>query len=537
MDAEEDRRLAELQAYGILDTTPETAFDRLVEIAAKACGTPIATVTLVDGERQWFKAKLGIGAPQTSRPVAFCDHTVRDTCLFEVSDALADARFASNPLVTGPPHIRFYAGAPLIAPSGRVMGAFCVMDHEPRKLTSAQRDLLCLLAQQTMLETELRARSLRLDEARIEAERAESESIRLAERLKTTLESFTDAFYTVDREWRFTYVNREAERVLQRCRDDLIGRNVWDEFPEVVDSPLRSAYLRAFETGATEHLEFYFPPLESWFEVHAYPSPEGLAVYFRDITRRKRDETAMSALRTELERSNMELRHFASIASHDLREPLRKLQVFADRLLGADDMPADQRADYLRRMGQAAARMDALLDALLRYSRVIRYQRPLRPVALAEVVEEVREDLELELAGGCIVVEGDLPILHADRDQIRQAVQNLVANGLKYRHPERAPHVVIRSCTSADEASAVIEVEDNGTGFDPAHAGRIFEPFVRLSPMQGPDGSGMGLAIVQSVVMRHGGRISADGRPGEGACFRLVLPCAPASNVRTAGAT
>tara|TARA_R110002049_G_scaffold44690_14_gene131018 strand:+ start:142 stop:1746 length:1605 start_codon:yes stop_codon:yes gene_type:complete len=531
VDAEEERRLSELWSYGILDTKPETAFDRLVEIAAKACGVPIATVTLVDRERQWFKARIGIDVPQTPRPVAFCDYTIRDTCVLEVADARNDARFADNPLVTGPPHIRFYAGAPLVAPSGRVMGTFCVMDHQPRELTTAERDLLRMFAEQTVLEMELRVRNLRLDEARIAAERAEAESKRLAERLATTLESITDAFFTVDREWRFTYVNREAERVLLRTREDLIGRNVWEEFPDAVDSPVYPAYHRALETGVTEHLEFYFPPLETWFEVHAYPSPEGLAVYFRDISRRKRDEVAMAALRTELERSNQELRHFASIASHDLREPLRKLQVFADRLLGEADMSAIQRSDYLRRMGQAAARMDALLDALLRYSRVVRHQNPLRPVALAEVVEEVREDLELN--GGSVVVDGELPVLKADRDQIRQALQNLVANGLKYRHPERTPRVVIR-CRTTPDGHAMIEVEDNGQGFDPAYAGRIFEPFVRLDTTQGPDGSGMGLAIVRSVAMRHGGEVSAHGRPGEGACFRLVLPCAPVAGVRDA---
>ena len=520
-DSSEAARLAALHAYGILDSAPEASFDRLARLAATICAMPIATVTLVDRDRQWFKAQVGLGVCETPRSVAFCDHTIRSPQLHVVEDAHHDARFATNPLVVGPPFIRFYAGAPLVTPDGHILGALCVMDHVPRELDEAQREVLALLAEQASLQLEARVSGTRLRDA-LEA------SHRATERLTTTLESFTDAFFTVDRDWRFTYVNGEAERVLLRKREELLGRNVWDEFPEAVDSEVYPAYHRAVASGQAEHLEFFFPPLQTWFEVHAYPSSEGLAVYFRDITARKSDEAAMATLRAELERSNAELRQFAFVASHDLREPLRKVRVFADRLLTHwERIDAAGREDHLRRMSESAERMDRLLDALLGYSRVTTRPPAHEELSLADVVAEVLQDLELRMqaCGGRVVLADDLPAVQGDREQIRQVFLNLFANATKFRHPERALRIDVRA--THDRADRVrVEVADNGSGFEPAHAQRLFEPYARLS-VEVSEGSGMGLAIVRSVVVRHGGEIRAEGRPGEGACFMFDLPAAP----------
>lgn len=519
----EEARLAALCSYGILDSAPEASFDRLARLASTICGMPIATVTLVDRDRQWFKARVGLEVSQTPRSVAFCDHTIRSTQLHEVPDAHADGRFAHNPLVTGPPFIRFYAGAPLVAPEGQVLGALCVMDHVPRTLSEEQREMLCMLAEQATLQMEARVHGARLREAFDASQRA-------AERLTTTLESITDAFFTVDAAWNFTYVNREAERVLLRTREELLGRNVWQEFPEAVESPVFAAYHRAMQRGEAEHLEFFFPPLETWFEVHAYPSSEGLAVYFRDITARKTDETAMATLRAELERSNAELRQFAFVASHDLREPLRKIRVFADRLLTHwERLDADNRSDHLRRMDEAAARMDRLLDAMLGYSRVTMQARAQEDIALDALIGDVLQDLELRIqaSGAQVEVSEMLPLVHGDREQVRQVLLNLIGNALKFRHPERALRVCVRARPCAERPDRIeLEVEDNGVGFDAKHAERIFEPFARLAEVPTGEGSGMGLAIVRSVVARHGGEVVAHGTPGGGAMFRVDLPAA-----------
>ena len=143
IDLNERRRQDALIGLGVLDTLPEPVFDAITSAAAEACGVPIALVSLVDADRQWFKSNIGLpGVEQTSRDVAFCDHAIRGSELLEVPSAEHDARFAANPLVTGEPHIRFYAGAPIELPGGERVGTVCVIDREPRQLTQAQRALL-----------------------------------------------------------------------------------------------------------------------------------------------------------------------------------------------------------------------------------------------------------------------------------------------------------------------------------------------------------------------------------------------------------
>jgi EAL domain-containing protein (putative c-di-GMP-specific phosphodiesterase class I) len=154
----ERTRLAALESYGILDTAPEAVFDELARLAAAIGGTPAALVSLVDGTRQWFKAKVGLQVSETSRDVAFCAHAIASTQVFVVPDATKDKRFVNNPLVTGDPKIRFYAGAPLITPQGDALGTLCVIDYIPRDFGADQCEALRDLAQLVMTQIELRRR-------------------------------------------------------------------------------------------------------------------------------------------------------------------------------------------------------------------------------------------------------------------------------------------------------------------------------------------------------------------------------------------
>jgi GAF domain-containing protein len=139
---DEAARLAALRQYRILDTEPERAFDDLALLASHICQTPIALITLVDADRQWFKARTGVAVSQTSRAVSFCSHAIEQSGLFIVPDAREDARFRDNPFVTGGPLFRFYAGAPLLTRDGDALGTLCVIDRVPRTLTANQREAL-----------------------------------------------------------------------------------------------------------------------------------------------------------------------------------------------------------------------------------------------------------------------------------------------------------------------------------------------------------------------------------------------------------
>ena len=171
--ANEQERLAALARYAILDTAPELAYDEIVQLAAYICGTPIALVSLVDGHRQWFKARHGLDAAETPKEVSFCGHVVEQGAPLVVEDAFADERFADNPLVVGDPKVVFYAGAPLETHDGFTLGSLCVIDHKPRMLSAEQLDMLRALSRLVIRQFEMRRTELARAEAEARAARAQ----------------------------------------------------------------------------------------------------------------------------------------------------------------------------------------------------------------------------------------------------------------------------------------------------------------------------------------------------------------------------
>lgn len=170
--ANEDKRMQVLADYNILDSLPEQAYDDFARLASAICGTPIALITLLDDHRQWFKANVGLGVSETPRSQAFCAHAIMDPGeVMTVEDATLDQRFAANPLVTGDPGIRFYAGAPLVAPTGEALGTICVIDRQPRTLDATQREALEILSREIIVQLELRRSIATLEQAVLDQEK------------------------------------------------------------------------------------------------------------------------------------------------------------------------------------------------------------------------------------------------------------------------------------------------------------------------------------------------------------------------------
>jgi signal transduction histidine kinase len=265
-----------------------------------------------------------------------------------------------------------------------------------------------------------------------------------------------------------------------------------------------------------------------------------------EITERRRAEAELTEAVAQLERSNRELQDFAYVASHDLQEPLRKIRAFGDRLTTQYREALGTRGrDYLERMQQAAARMQTLITDLLTFSRVTTKAQPFGPVDLTRVAQEVIGDLEvrLEQVGGRVAVEA-LPTIEADPLQMRQLLQNLLGNALKFHRPETPTVVKISSdslpmpAADATEPTAPppwcqLVVEDNGIGFDEKYLDRIFAPFQRLHGRSEYEGTGIGLAICRKIAERHGGCITAHSTPGQGATFVVTLPVTHAKGERT----
>ncbi|MFO0850539.1 MAG: PAS domain S-box protein [Gemmataceae bacterium] len=257
----------------------------------------------------------------------------------------------------------------------------------------------------------------------------------------------------------------------------------------------------------------------------------GAVVSMRDITARKLLEERERAITLELRRSNQELEKFAYVASHDLQEPLRKVQAFGDRLKTRFG-PAigDEGGDYLDRMLKAAGRMRALINDLLAFSRITTRGQPFERVDLHQVAADVLSDLEVRVyQTGAAVDLGPLPTIDADPVQMRQLFQNLIGNALKFHKPGEPPAVTIRgellpADDPAGEPRVRLTVADAGIGFDEKYVDRIFQVFQRLHGRDQYEGTGVGLAICRRIAERHRGEITAHSRPGHGATFAVTLP-------------
>ncbi len=233
---------------------------------------------------------------------------------------------------------------------------------------------------------------------------------------------------------------------------------------------------------------------------------------------------ALERRAAELARSNAELDQFASIASHDLQEPLRKVRTFTEHVaVGDADRLSAKGTVYLQRANAAAERMQQLIEDLLKFSRVSTHGRAFEPVALERVTREVLDDLEAQVhQAGARIHVGDLPTINGDALQMRQLLQNLISNALKFRREGVTPEVWIDATVT--DGVAELTVRDNGIGFEPQYSRRIFRVFERLHGRTAYAGTGIGLALCRKIAERHGGSIVADGVPDQGSSFIVQLP-------------
>jgi PAS domain S-box-containing protein len=255
--------------------------------------------------------------------------------------------------------------------------------------------------------------------------------------------------------------------------------------------------------------------------------PQRTHCMLTDITERQRVERALREHAQQMEQLYQEQREFAFVASHDLQEPLRKILIFGDRLAGIMKDGNETALDYLARMKASASRMQLLIEGLLDYSRVTLKEKNLQAVSLARVVSDVLSDLEGRVSQtGAGIEVGELPVVEADPLQMHQLFQNLIGNALKFARPDVIPHVRIwaEPATVGEADGFCIRVADNGIGFDERYKDKIFEIFERLDGSRAYEGTGVGLSLCKKIVEQHGGAIDAEGRPGEGSVFSVILP-------------
>ena len=366
------------------------------------------------------------------------------------------------------------------------------------------------------------------------------------EKFRSLVETTSDFVWEVDFNGVYTYASPQVRDLLGYEPEEVLGRKPFEFMPQ--DESAR--VMTEFSALAREHKPFVgienvnirkdgrrvvletsgVPRLDARGNLLGYRGID------HDITDRKRAEEILRRSHhdlellvqertAELERKNEELQSFTFAASHDLQEPLRKIQTFTDLLANKHfDLENEQSRDYIRRLHKTATRMREVIQSLLKYSLYSQTQT-LGQVDLKGIAREVISDLELQIRDtGAVVEIGDLPEIEADATQMRQLFQNLLDNALKFRGEGIQPLIKIHADCSLREGKCEIHFEDNGIGFDEKYLERIFKPFQRLHGKDQYGGIGMGLAICAKVVEQHKGRITAKSTPGQGTTFIVTLP-------------
>lgn len=303
----ESDRLAALQRYEILDTPPEPEYDDIVTLLAGLLDAPVAAVNLIDGWRQWFKAQVGLGVREMPLDDANCRRLILGDDMVVIPDTAGNPGFSTNPLVSGEPALRFYAGALLCTADGYPIGVLCVLDAAPRPdgLSEQQRFFMRTLAQQVMCRLELQ-RATRERERMVQSQGQTELALRAErDRCQQLLEGMDETFLFLDREFRVQQINAGALRMDTRPVDQLIGRTHWELWPESYNSAAGVAYRRALAENVTVNLEQLADMPDGrkrWLDIRACPTGDGLAIFCRDISARKRAETALIESKEQVEK-------------------------------------------------------------------------------------------------------------------------------------------------------------------------------------------------------------------------------------------
>ena len=363
---------------------------------------------------------------------------------------------------------------------------------------------------------------------------AEEEIKKKTEQIENILESIADGFIAMDSDFCITYANKRIGEMIGYPVETIIGKYVWDQFPEAVGSKTYNAFNNAFAEQKYVCHEDFYAPTNLWQENHIYPSANGLSVFVRDISERKKAEQEIRLLNGNLEKkviertlqfeaANKELESFSYSVSHDLRTPLRAVNGYAIMLkeeLGPQlDIEGERIVNIII---DSAVLMGQLIDDLLAFSHLGRKEIVLRPVDMNELVKaSIKELLENETKKYNIKIH-ELPQCQADSSMLKQVWMNLVGNAIKYSSKKDTPEIDIGYIK--DGKRAVYYVKDNGVGFDMKYSNKLFGVFQRLHGSNQFEGTGVGLALVKRIIDKHGGEVWAEAKLNEGCIFYFSIP-------------
>jgi PAS domain S-box-containing protein len=587
LPANELERLEALRRYDILDTGAEQDFDDITLLASHICNTPIALISLVDQDRQWFKSRVGETATETPRDVAFCAHGILQPEVFEVPDALDDQRFARNPLVTSGPKIRFYAGAPLVTPGGQAVGMLCVNDQVPRELSAAQKTALQALSRQVVAQLELRNSLKELRHQIAERNAAEQAVRESEEKFRQLAANISDVFWMTTPDFQqVLYLSPAYERIWGRSPERLFTH--FHEWVDAIHPDDRTqlvadmAGLVRGESNAEVEFRIIRPDGDvRWIMNRAFRVRDAAGQVIRltgilsDITGRKQAESALATAHAELVTASR-LAGMAEVATgvlHNVGNVLNSLNVSASvistglrqskaaSLEKLAALVAEHEADLASYLttDPKGRRLPELLQSLARHSIEERDRMQQEIASLQENVDHIKQIVTMQqnyattvsmsetldaatLIEDAIRLNGESLARHgihivrnftavapivAEKAKVLQILVNLIRNAKEAcSEGASAGKLVTLAVAPGREGHVCLSVRDNGSGIRPENLTRIFAHGFTTKAT----GHGFGLHSAANAAKAMQGTLTAqsDG-PGLGATFILELPVAAAA--------
>ena len=539
LPANEAERLEVLRSLSILDTAPEDIFDDLTRLASQICNTPIALVSLIDADRQWFKSNVGLSVTETHRDIAFCSHAILQPELFLVSDTSIDERFSDNPLVISEPHIRFYVGAPLITSEGAAIGTLCVLDQEPRRLSVEQAESLTIISRQVARQIEQRRDLASLAQISLDIHQI-GEKLRLSqERFELATLGSSGGIWDWDMKTnevffspRWKSILGYADHEIPNCLEEWIER-LHPEDVQRAQSALAAYLNREISAYDLEYRLQHKDGSYRWVLSRSVAlwddqgKPYRMAGSHIDITGRKQSEEIVEkALKKERELNELKTR-FISMASHEFRTPLTSIVLYAELLKNySHTWDKKEKDEAFQRIQDAVQTMTELMDGVLAVGQVEEAKQSFKPTLLdfSYLIQDVIDQIKLISQTRCnISFEADPEKINVVLDEMiaRQILTNLVFNAVKYSLDGGNVRVSCRH----QESNLILQVQDQGIGIPEENQENIFEPFYRAKNVDYIAGTGLGLAIVKQGVQAHHGTISLESEIGKGTTFIITLPC------------
>ncbi|MDQ5929545.1 MAG: Response regulator, partial [Bacteroidota bacterium] len=452
----EKKRLEALKAYQILDTENEEQFDRLTKLASLICETPIALVSLIDEQRQWFKSAVGLDVPFTAREISFCQHAIMGDELFEVESTKNDQRFVNNPLVTGFPTIQFYAGFPLKDPVGFNLGTLCVIDTKPKKLTNNQKIALELLAKEVVSQMIARINNLELL------------------KFKKQFEFSHDLICIVGTDGYLKNINPAFVNTLGWTNEELLSK----PFLEIIHPEDQEKAALEIDTFKEDQLITQFEARFlkkngqyiwlSWIAKADLSQGEAFAIA-RDVTENKEHLIELTNAKNLAESANKVKEEFLSNMSHEIRTPLNAIIGF-NQLLAQSELNENQKKQ-VDIIGIASKNLIGILNDILDTSKLEsgNVKLDVSPISIKKIIKNViklqRPEAKAKNIKLLKTIDPDLPpYTMADENRINQILLNLINNGIKFTDKGYVEVKVLEISRKNNQSTIRFIVKDTGIG-------------------------------------------------------------------------